>query len=142
MTSSKDLIRNTLTAHILENLGCAVVCPSKEIVTQFPVDGHLFGWFPPMPLADENSDLLIVSFCPELMAEITEWLTDDQLLMYLATIEALLSGYCDALQKGTSSEAARERVESEIFDASPEALTLFTEVEMRALDAGIVPKRI
>lgn len=141
MTDRRDLIRNHLAAHLLEGRGCAVVCPSKETVTQFPIDGHLFGWFPPMPL-DENSDLQVVSFCPELMAEITDWLTDDQLLVYIATIEALLDGYIDALQHGTSSDEARERVEAEIFDADPDALALFSEIELRALDAGIVPKRI
>lgn len=137
----RDVIRDHLTAHLLDGRRCAVVCPSKKVATSFPIDGHLFGWFPPLPLG-EPSDLLVVSFCPELMAEITEWLSDSELERYLCTIEAVLDGYFDAATHGIDAEVARERIESDIFDKNPDTLALFSEIELRALDAGIVPKRI
>ena len=138
MADRKDAIRNRLAGYLLEDQGCAVVCPSKEAVQLVPIDGHLFGWFPPMPL-DDNPDLPIVSICPELIAETTEWLDNDQLDTYLVVVEALLAGYVDALRAGITPEAAREQIESGLFETNPDALALCSEVELRALDAGIVP---
>lgn len=117
-----------------------MVCPSKDVVSLFPIDGHLFGWFPPMALGG-NAELTLVSFCPELMAEITAWLDDDQLDTYLWTIKELMDGYLEALMKGQSGDVARQKVESQIFDENPEALALFSQIELRALDDGLVPKR-
>lgn len=137
----RDLIRNRLSSHLLEEQRCAVVCPPKEAILRMPIAGHLFGWFPPMPL--EDSRMLLVSFCPELMAEITAWLDDEQLDAYLWTIEALLDEYismmttCDELL--TNAEL-RDRVEAKLLDAEPDALELLSQIELRALDTGIVTR--
>lgn len=133
----RDLIRNRLSAHLLEERGCAVVCPSKDAVVAIPITGHLFGWFPPMPIDDDNS-LLVVSFCPELMAEVTDWLDDEELDIYLWTIEVLMDSYLDALAEGLEPDAMRQRVESELLDSEPDAMALLSQVELRALDSGVV----
>jgi hypothetical protein len=133
----RDLIRNRLSAYLLEVQCCAVVCPPKETVLAIPVVGHLYGWFPPMPI-DGDNNLPLVSFCPELMAEITAWLDDEQLDTYLWTIEVLFDGYLDAMAEGHDPAAMREKIESELFDLHPESLTLLSQIELRALDSGVV----
>ena len=135
--SRRDEIRNRLAEFLLEQRGCAVVCPSKETLAQFPVTGHLFGWFPPMPV-DDDPHLLVVSFSPELIDEMTAYLDYQQLDVYLGVVEAILDGYLEAFESGGSLDDAREQVESELFDADPDALALLSEIEARALDTGLV----
>lgn len=135
--SRRDDIRNRLAAHLLEEQGCAVVCPDKDSMTAFPVTGHLFGWYPPMPIEDDPN-VLLVAFSPELIAELTSHLTDEQLDSYLRVVETILDGYIEAIETGVPAAIARERIESALFDTDPDALTLLSEIEARALDTGIV----
>lgn len=135
--SRRDDIRNRLAAFLLEERCVAVACVPSKTMADRPVIGHLFGWFPPMPIED-NADLLVVTFSPELIADITEWLTDEQLDTYLGVVEMFLDGYIGAIESGTDTREARVRTESELFDSDPDALTLFSEIEARALDLGIV----
>jgi hypothetical protein len=137
--SRRDDIRNRLAAHLLEGRGVAVVCPSTVAMATYPVAGS-FGWFPPMPIEEGNSELLIVTFSPELLAEMTESLTYEELDTYLRVVEMFLDRYIEAIERGEDGNEAREQAESELLDTEPEALALFSEVEARALDTGLVQR--
>ena len=140
----RELIRNRLCEHLLEDRGCAVVCPPKEVVLQTPITGHLFGWLPPMPIDEDNNLLLLVAFCPELLAEITAGLDDNDLDFYLSAIEELWDCYLEEFEAGStlSPDDMRVKVESDFFDKEPEILAFMSQVEMQALSDGIVPTRI
>lgn len=139
----RDVIRNRLCEYVLEELGCAVACPSKEALTNYPVPGHLFGWFPPMPL-DDDYQLVVVSFSPELLAEITAWLDDDELDAYLSAVEQLVDCYLRLLATAPELSPSEQQiwVEREMLDANPDALDLVSRVELQAVDSGIVQTAI
>lgn len=132
----RDDIRNRLGAHLMEERGVAVMCTSSQAMGNYPVAGQ-FGWFPPMPI-DDDPNLLIVTFSAELIADITAWLTNEQLDTYLGVVEMFLDAYIEAMESGTDANEARERAESELFDTDPDALALLSQVEARALDSGLV----
>jgi hypothetical protein len=129
-------IRDRLCAHLLDDCGCAVVCPPEEAWTTFPVAGHhRFGWLPPAPI-DDDERLLLVSFCPGLLAQITAWLTDAELEVFLSVLVAFLDAYIDGF--GGDNDEIRRQVENRLTNEYRDALALFSQVEARALDAGIV----
>jgi hypothetical protein len=132
----QDYIRNRLAGYLLDEQGCAVVCPSMDAWQGYSRNGpYRYGWAPPMPI-DENELLLIVAFCPELIAATTATLSDDDLDVYLTTIEMFL----DRLTAGFGEDpvAIRMAAEAELYSSDPRALELTSRVEATALDQGIV----
>lgn len=134
--SRQDAIRNRLAAFLLEAQGCAVVCPNRSSWQAFSLNGpYRFGWAPPMPV-DDDSMLLVVPFCPELMAATTAHLADDDLNDYLGTVEFFMRGFIGCF--GQDVVELRQRLEDRLLATNPKTLTLLSAVEAHALDEGIV----
>lgn len=133
----REAIIHRLASHILEDLRCAVVTPSKQSWSFYQLSApYRFGWMPPVQVVDDTPALL-VSFCPELIAETTAWLDDEQLDVYLTVVEAFI----DAMVAQFSEPVAEvyHRVQNSLYETAPDALALVSQVEVRALDDGIVP---
>lgn len=134
-TNRRTEILNRLCAHLLELCGVAVVTPPRDAWQAFEINGsYRYGWAPPMPV-DGDELCLLVAFCPELIAATTQWLDDEQLDVYLTTVETYLDEFIEHF--GEDTTVIRQRVDGELHDTVPEALDLLSEVEARALDAGI-----
>lgn len=83
-----------------------------------------------MPL-EEDSTILLVGFCPEVIAKSTAHLDEEHLEVYLATVEAFLSAYIE--DPLADHDKVRHAVEDRLYDDYPDALSLMTEVEARFL---------
>lgn len=131
-----EVVRVRLATYILRELGCAAVTPLKEDWLDFNLDGpYRFGWMPPVGLLP-NNDLIVISFCPELVAETTAWLDDDDLEDYLAAISAHLTAFVTDMDADVT-EVFR-RTQDDIAESAPSVLDLVSQVELRALDESIV----
>lgn len=136
-TERRKAITHRLAEHILVDLRCAAVAPSKQSWVSYDLHApYRFGWMPPVQVIDDQPALL-VSFCPELVAETTMWLSDEQLDTYLTVIESFI----DALvaQFTEPPTEVYTRIQDVLYEKAPEALALVSMVEARALDDGIVP---
>lgn len=130
-------IRHRLADYVLNTLGCAAVTPSKTAWTTFEIDGpYRFGWMPPTQIEDDSPLMLIVSFCPELIAETTLWLDKDQLDQYLSTIEAFIDAMVTWPERSESDVYGE--VQDKYYTMMPEVLALVSQVEARAIDEGVV----
>lgn len=132
----ETFIRHRMADHLLVERAVAVVCPSRTAWQIGGVDGpYRFGWAPPMPI--DNDDLLLaVSFCPELIDATTVWLSDEQLATYVETILTFLDEHIESF--GESPTEIRQRVEDAFRENAPDSLVLMTEVEVGAIEHGIV----
>jgi hypothetical protein len=136
MEERVEVVRHRLATFVLRELGCAAVTPLKDDWLDFNLDGpYRFGWMPPVGLLSAN-ELIVISFCPELIAETTAWLDDDALENYLVVIGTYLSAFVADLD-ADQVEVFR-RTQDDLATSCPDALTLVSEVELRALDEGIV----
>jgi hypothetical protein len=127
-----EQIRERLTKHFKDELGCVVITPNQWGWAQSHIDPRWrFGWMPPVA---PDSDTIF--FCPELLDRITEALDEDDLDSYLLVIELYLDR-CLAHRDWPIEEIDRA-VESELHEHAPFALTLWSETDARALDAQIV----
>lgn len=136
-TERRKTITDRIAGHILTDLRCAAVTPSKNSWGLYDLAApYLFGWMPPIQMV-EDQPALLVSFCPELIAEITAWLDEEALDVYLTAIETFL----DAMVAHYSEPPAEvyQRVQNTLYEDSPAVLDLISQVEMRALDLNIVP---
>lgn len=112
----------------------ASILPLAEY-EQYPINPTFrYGWMPPIWL-DREERSIVIGFCPELIASMTEYLTDDAFELYMDTIAylitkhvALLDDIDDALDRHCAAE-----------DDLPEHLSrLLSDVQFRALDTGLV----
>jgi hypothetical protein len=126
-----EQVRERLGRH-LRDLGCVPVTPNRWAwaESQFPQRWR-FGWMP--PLTPESN---VIFFCPELLAEITAALGDEDFDTYLLVIEIYLD-YCLVHRDKTIEEVDRI-VESELHQKAPFALELWNHTDARALDLHIV----
>lgn len=92
---------------------------------------YRFGYGPP-----ERTDPPTVRISPEMLDEITSWLNDDELDIYLMAVETFLAAHL-VLRESPSDEIMRY-LENELLADAPLALRLMTDVEMRAIDNGLV----
>lgn len=131
-----EVVRVRLATYILRELGCAVVTPLKEDWLDFNLNGpYRFGWMPPVALLPA-ADLIAVSFCPELIAETTAWLDDEDLEDYLAAVGAHIAAFVADMD--TDQAEVFRRTQDDIEASAPKLLDLVSRVELRALDEGIV----
>lgn len=132
-----QIIERRLTRHFRDDLHLRVLTPDMETWKGLPIDRrHRYGWMHPMPLDDDADGELMVMFCPELIATTTHWLTDELLSEYLTVIECFI----DALvaNRGEPVEQTSLWVEEHLAEECPAALRLLSEVEVQAIDSGIV----
>lgn len=92
---------------------------------------YRYGYAPPTPTQPP-----VVRLCPVLLDEITSWLTDDELDVYLMAVEAFLAAHL--VLRDASSDEIMQYLENELLADALYALRLMTEVEMRALDDRLV----
>ena len=140
------LIQNRLDELFLGSAHAAVSAPDKESWESYPLPSqYRYGWLPPVkydePLApDALSPVadLMVSYCPEIIAEQTVWLDDDGLDIYLSITETIILRHMTLMadEPDMSEEERTRRVEEEIIDAlaSTDHLSFYSEVQMRILD--------
>lgn len=99
---------------------------------------YRFGWMPPMLEDPDESLLLMFSYCPELLAAVTAHLDEHGLDLYLTVVEAFFDGWV------TPPVGDWDRDYQEIVDLleqhQPDIVRFKDQVELHALDAGIVPR--
>ena len=131
-----EVVRVRLATYILRELSCAVVTPMKEDWVDFNLNGpYRFGWMPPVALLPA-ADLIVLSFCPELIAETTAWLDDDDLENYLVAISAHLTAFVADMDADQTE--VFYRTQDEMAVSCPHTAALVSQVELRALDEGVV----
>lgn len=100
------------------------------------VPQYRFGWTPPFSMNAEGVDVdMIVIISPQVIDEVTTHLNDDDAEGYLTIIELAVGTHLRLI--GMAPEAIERELEDLLI--SVDALSLRSEVEMHALDAGIVP---
>lgn len=115
-----------------DRLRCNVVTTSAEVWRAAPNEPrYRFGYGPP-----ERTHPPVVHLSPQLLDEVTGWLSDDELDIYLMAVEAFLAAHL-VLREAPSDEIMRQ-LEDELLAEAPLALKLMSEVEMRAIDEGLV----
>lgn len=132
-----DVIRCRLAYHVMEELGAAAASPHKDEWEGMGLNGNYrFGWMPPYQVSPEDPDTWVVVFCPELIAETTAFLDDDELQAYLDIIKAFINGVVEHPELAPSQ--AERLVEDDVYEKDPAALELLSRVQVWALDEGIV----
>ena len=141
--SAVDAILARLDSYWLNQIGnVAVASCSKQIWLSFDFHedyGGRFGWCWPVPPHDpaHPQDTLLISYCPEIIAEITAHLDEDGRSTYLDAVEFLCSMFI-ALNSGDPDDA--RRAVTELLDGRfPTTSQLMAEVETRAIRLGLVP---
>jgi hypothetical protein len=93
-----------------------------------------FGYMPPIiPVGDVPA---VVVFSPELIAQVTASLSDDELDRYMTVVEAMVGAHLQ--HDDLPTDVVITLIEDELSDTAPSSLSLVTEIEMKAMDSGIV----
>lgn len=99
---------------------------------------YRFGWIPPIDLdAVEVEDNMIAIISPEMIAAITADASDEDLEIYLTFIEATVAAYVQ--HRGEPAEKVERDLEDLLWREAPGTVELRNDLEMQALDAGIIP---
>lgn len=131
-------IETRLTELFRTDLEQTTVMVDRETWGKMPLPPRFrYGYMPPVPVTADNEEFL-VTLCPELIDAVTAWLDEDGLDTYLNAVEAFVAGHL--MLPGASSDEVIRHVEDELFDKAPSALAFMTEVELQAIDDGVVPK--
>jgi hypothetical protein len=131
-------IEDRLTELFRSSLDQTTVMVDRSTWDQMPLPPRFrYGYMPPVPVTTDNEDF-VVSFCPELIDRVTAWLDDDGLDTYLNAVEAFVAGHL--MLPEASADEVIILIENELHDKAPNALAFMTEVELQAMDDGIVPK--
>jgi hypothetical protein len=104
-------IEDRLTELFRTELQQTTVSVDRGTWSQMPLAPRFrYGYMPPVPITADGEQF-VVTFCPELIDLVTAWLNE-----------------------------VMRRVEDELLDKAPNALAFMTEVEVQAIDDGVVPK--
>lgn len=132
--SRTDEIAERLNAFLREH-GCTPAELSLEQWKVAPTGRFRFGWT--MPVAVDSPPTSFVAIvCPEMIALTTNWLSDDLLTHYLATIEAFVLGRI--ANPDLSADEAMTFVDGALYEDAPDTLKLMNEVEAQAIDDHLV----
>jgi hypothetical protein len=131
-------IEDRLTELFRTELQQTTVSVDRGTWSQMPLAPRFrYGYMPPVPITADGEQF-VVTFCPELIDLVTAWLNEEELAIYLDALEAFVAGHLMAPEE--SSDEVMRRVEDELLDKAPNALAFMTEVEVQAIDDGVVPK--
>lgn len=125
----RDMIRDRFTTYIEQELG--LIAHSMEASDWVKVTGpnRLFGYQFPV----WEDDQIAVSFCPDVLAAHTAILGDEGLETYLDLVEYVIAKHVFYFEEMDEAERI-VRVDSDLYELRPEAMTFFTTVQMAALD--------
>lgn len=133
-----ELIAERLGRSFREVPGCSLAVVSAEEWLRLPVEPRFrFGYLPPINIT-ESGESWLVSVSPALIATVTEGLDEDLLDVYLTGVEALVLAHL--MVEGETPAATMQRVEDQLYEQAPEALSLMLSVEAEAIDRGVVPQ--
>lgn len=130
-----DLIRDALVRLVTENLSTVFVSPvdATTWASHPPAPWSRFGWRPAMIVSRGNEDVVSVPICPEIIAEQTNHLNDDQLRKYLTAMAFLMSHV--AVKMATATELNEDVIQRIVWDAesaldvaNPNAMRYITEI--------------
>jgi hypothetical protein len=131
-------ISERLIAHFRGEMGWQVIEVDAATWRGLPVEPRFrFGWMPPVPLTNDPESPVVVTLSPDLLDEITKWLTDELLDNYLTTLEAFIDAY--VWKRKLPPDEVMRFVEDELLVKAPSALQLMSEVEAEAISDGLVP---
>jgi hypothetical protein len=94
-----------------------------------------FGWLPPVSLDDDEN--VVALLAPSIIDEVTADLDDVDLDAYLLVIEATAAFHLQ--RRGEPPSSIERALDLHLLDVAPQALVLRCEIEMTALDRGIIP---
>lgn len=144
MTMIADQILSRFDDYWVNSIGhTAVATTPKHVWFSLPIDettlGGRFGWCWPAEHDDpeHNGFHFLVAYCPEILAEITAHLDDDDRSEYLNGVEWMCSMYLADMESGTDGLA--DRIRAQLADSFPVTAHIMAEVEARAVNLGIVP---
>lgn len=129
-----DYIKAQLDHHFMDMSGVAVSTPTEELWRAL-ADGlgpqAVYGWSWPI---DYDDPAMLVPYCPEIIAEQTKHLTDDELEAYLKVIEWVCDGHCRLWFDEDDPAERQRRVEEEMYERFPGSLDIWNAVQLAALD--------
>jgi hypothetical protein len=135
----QDLIKHRLVAYFRDELHIYGSDIARDDWLSLPLHRmYRFGWIPPIDLEEvEVEDNLIAIISSEMIAAVTEHLADDELDVYLNVIEMTVAAFVQ--HRGEPAEQIERELENLLWEQVPHAIELRSQVEMHALDVGIVP---
>jgi len=139
-----DQILSRFDDYWLNSIGhTAVATTPKHVWLALPIDeatlGGRFGWCWPVRHSDPaHPDFhYLVGCCPEILAEITAHLSDEDRSEYLNAVEWLCSTYLAEMDSDQPDLASRLR--ERLAENFPGTARLMDDVEARAVRLGLVP---
>lgn len=139
-TSRREHIAARLRHHWLVEVGAAISeMPRDEWIEHLDSLGCYarFGFGSPAPWSDPP---LVVPFQADLIAEVTDHLSDRQLSDYLDAIETVWDvAIAHILEEGMPADQAVTLAESELYLEFKGSLVLMSETQAAAIDRGVRP---
>lgn len=135
----QDLIRDRLVAYFRNELKIFSSNVARADWLNLPLHNQFrFGWIPPVDLGEaEVEDNMIAIISPEMIDAVTAHLEDVELDVYLTVIEMTVAAFVK--HRGDDSEDIQRDLENLLWEQAPHAIELRSQVELHALDVGIVP---
>lgn len=133
--TTSEYIRKRIDTFIFGSLKkCQAATPTKAQWDTHP-DGPYkrFGIRPPVIIAEQTLQI-IVSYCPELIAEQTAHLSHEELDSYLDGLEYIMGRITQHVLAGDDPELAMSKTENEFYDHAPEAQSFMSDVWSYVLD--------
>lgn len=129
-----SLIKRRLTKHFRDDLGLVVLAADLSTWRRVRIaPRYRFGWAPPLEIPNG----LLVMFCPELLAMVTEGLDDDDFDRYLTMVETYIDAFVWKGEEGVDGDVEKF-VEDLLHAKAPSSLLMMLEVEARAIDRGLI----
>lgn len=138
--SRQDLILNRLLTFYSNELGIYSSVLTRAEWGDLPLARqYRFGWMPPADVElDGGESGLVGVVSPEMLAAVTDHLDEVGLDAYLTVVELAMTSFVQ-FRESDDAGAIERRIENALWELAPESIALRSEVEMHALDAGIVP---
>lgn len=112
----------------------AVAMPPREDWEEMPLGPeHQYGWIPPIHLTEDEPRLMI-SVCPEIIAEQTMFLEDAEFEQYVRFIIFLIGRHIQWFDQGLSYRDLQNKFEEELLEKAERPFRFWSEVQLEILD--------
>lgn len=133
VTSREEMIHDRLIRYLIEDLGAAASPMDRSKWDEYSADlgpSARFGVSWPVPYTSEHP--FTVGFQPQVLAEVTAELSDEDLSDFLDAIETLIAIQISHLCDGLDRHEAISRAAEEMTDSMPGSMWLLVEADIEA----------
>ncbi len=122
-------IKTQLHKHFVDELELDTTVVTTQKWKEQLLPARFYGWAYPY----ETTEAYVIEYCPELIAEQTQTLSDEELDDYLLLIEYLIDA--SIAQMNIPKSGRITSVETQLMEINPSAFKFLSDVEMMMIDA-------